>query len=214
MRYLRLASLLLPLLAVCSGAQAAPPDQRYRLVGEPDVASWLILHPDGRFDYMLSAGALDEQAQGRWSSDGKTVHITTDPKPKPALFSAGAAERHAGAPFTIKVVWPDNRGLAGVHFRLTFDDGVPIDGYTQEDGWSLDPADKRTPRSITFAVPMFQLQSPAFAIRTENANSLIFVLTPNDLGTVDFENLPLTVGTNRLIMHRGGADLTYVTAKN
>jgi hypothetical protein len=200
------------LLLVCGAiAPAAPPAGRYRLAGVHDAASELILYPDGRFEYALAYGALDEQAKGRWTRDGDTVRLTTVPKPKPAVFSAGPAERDAKAPFTIKVTSPDGRGLAGVDFQLRFDSGEPVESYTQEYGWSLDPADERTPRSIRFAVPMYGLQSQTFPIDVTKANQFTFILTPNDLGTIDFENLPLTIVKDRLVMHRGGADLDYVT---
>ena len=201
-------------LLAATTVSAAPPAGHYRLVGVHDAASELILYPDGRFEYALAYGALDEQAQGRWTSDGKTVHLTTVPKPKPAVFSAGQAERNADAPFTIKVTSPDGRGLAGVDFQLTFDRGEPVESYTQEYGWSLDPAEKRTPRSIRFAVLMYGLVSQTFPIDVTKANQFTFILTPNDLGTIDFENLPLTTEANRLIMHRDGGDLTYVSDKN
>lgn len=204
------AWLVVSFLLAATAVSAAPPAGHYRLVGVHDAASELILYPDGRFEYGLAYGALDEQAQGRWTSDGKTVHLTTMPKPKPAVFSAGPAERNAGAPFTIKVTSPDGRGLAGVDFQLTFDNGDPVESYTQEYGWSLDPADKRTPRSITFALPMYGLKSQTFPVDAAQANQFTFILTPNDLGTIDFQNVPVTMEEDRLILHRDGGELTYV----
>jgi hypothetical protein len=209
------AWLVVSLLLAATAVSAAPPAGHYRLVGVHDAASELILYPDGRFEYALAYGALDEQAQGRWTSDDKTVHLTTVPKPKPAVFTAGPAERNAGAPFSIKVTAPDGRGLAGVDFQLNFDSGDPVESYTQEYGWNLDPADKRTPRSVRFAVPMSGLVSQTLPIDVTKAKQFTFILTPNDLGTIDFEDLPLTMeAPHRLIMHRDGGDLTYVSDKN
>jgi hypothetical protein len=201
------------LLADATAAPAAPLASRYRLVGEHDVASELVLYSDGRFEYGLAAGALDEQAQGRWTQDGKTIRLTTVPKPKPAVFTLAATERYAKIPFSINVTWPDGRGIAGVDFILTFDRGEPLESYTQEYGWSLDPADKRPPRSLTLAMPMYGLLSQPFAIDVAKGNRFTFVLTPNDLGTVDFEDLQVTVGNHQLIMHRGGGELIYVSQR-
>lgn len=202
MQSLRLALLVL-LAAASTAASGAPPAQRYRLVGQPDVASELILHPDGRFQYFLAAGALDEHAEGRWTRDGKIIRLTTMPRPRPAAFSAGSAGLDPGAPFTVKVTWPDGRGIAGVDLPITFDRGDPAEGYTQEYGWSIDPAETRTPRTIMFAVQMHGLRSQPFPVDPARANRLTFILTPNDLGTVDFDNLPLTVTKDRVIMPRG-----------
>jgi hypothetical protein len=203
------AWLVASLLLAATTVSAAPPAGHYRLVGVHDAASELILYPDGRFEYALAYGALDEQAQGRWTSDGKTVHLTTVPKPKPAVFSAGQAEHNADAPFTIKVTSPDGRGLAGVDFQLTFDSSDPVESYTQEYGWSLDPADNRTPQSIRFAVPMYGLESRIFPIDAAKANQFTFILTPNDLGVVDFANVEVTIEKGDLVLHREGGDLRY-----
>lgn len=198
------------LIAAAGGvAIGAGPAGRYRMVGEPDVASEIILHADGRFQYFLSAGALDEHAEGRWTREGNAIRLTTVPTPRPAVFSAGAIERNADAPFTILVTWPDGRGIAGVDFILRFDSGEPAGSYTQEYGWMLDPTDKRRPMSVSFAVPMHGVQSQTFPIDAAKGNRFTFVLTPNDLGTVDFRGVTLTVDRQILILHRNGANVTY-----
>ena len=201
---------LLMLAASAGALHAADPVQRYRLQGSPDVASWLLLHSNGRFEYSLAAGALDESAQGRWVRDGETIYLTTAPKPKPAVFSLGQGTRDPTAPLTIRVVWPDGRGIAGVDLRLTFDAGAPMESYTQEDGWTLDAVERRIPRTIELAVPMHGLRSHPFAIDMAKANRLTFVLTPNDLGTVNFEKLPVTIGKDKLVIHRQGRELVYL----
>ena len=40
-----------------------------------EVGSELLLHPDGRFEYMLAYGALDELASGCWTRSGATVTL-------------------------------------------------------------------------------------------------------------------------------------------
>jgi len=41
-----------------------------------EVGSELLLRPDGRFEYMLAYGALDELASGCWSRKGDAVTLT------------------------------------------------------------------------------------------------------------------------------------------
>jgi hypothetical protein len=204
------AALLLLMSTAPGVAFAAPQDERYRLVGEPDVASEFILHADGRFDYFLSAGALDEMAQGRWTREGNIIRLTTVPKPKPPEFTLQAVDKTGDAPLTVRVTWPDGRGIAGVDLMVTFDTGDPVTSYTQEYGWSLDAAEKRVPQSIILAVPMHGLQSQPFAIDAGKANSLSFILTPNDLGLVNFDDVSVTIEADRLVVHRGGGDLSYM----
>jgi hypothetical protein len=41
-----------------------------------EVGSELLLRPDGRFDYMLAYGALDELPSGRWTRNADVVTLT------------------------------------------------------------------------------------------------------------------------------------------
>lgn len=179
------AGRLLPLLLVLLGGAPAGaergPAGTYRLVGEPDVASGLSLQPNGRFRYFLSAGALDERAEGRWSAAGETVTLATEPKPVPPLFRAGPVGKAQGAPLSVKVSSPADRGIPGVDLRIGFDEGPPADDYTQEDGWTLPADEKRVPRWIELAIPMHGIASPRFPIDLAAGNALAFTLVPNDV---------------------------------
>jgi hypothetical protein len=188
---------------------AAGEPKRYRLAGQQDVASWLLLWPNGRFEYMLAAGALDEQAVGRWTRTGDTIFLTTLPKPKPAEFSLLKSERIAGAPLSVKVTLPNGRGIAGIDLRITFQGGEDLTGYTQEDGWTLADEDKRIPQQVELAVLMHGLRSKPFPLNISRANSLTFLLTPNQLGIVDFQDVPISVTEDQLIMRRDGSALNY-----
>jgi hypothetical protein len=55
----------------------------YRLAIGPDGAGALELKADGHFRYQLSAGALDEHAEGTWTETGGDIRLTTTPKPVP-----------------------------------------------------------------------------------------------------------------------------------
>jgi hypothetical protein len=208
---MRAGLVLLMLLAVGSAAtgRERSPAGVYRLVGEQDVASGLALRTDGRFDYFLIAGALDEQAKGRWSEAGGVVTLTTEPKPVPPAFSQAPSSVTGTAALAVKVSWPDGRGIALVDLRIGFDEGEPLYGYTQEDGWALPAEEKRTPRWIELKVPMHDFTSPRFAIDLASGNALGFTLTPNDLGTLDFDGVRIEAQEDALIVERGGARLRY-----
>lgn len=197
------------LLLVAGGADARGPAGLYRLVGEPDEASEIRLKSDGRFDYFLAAGALDERARGRWTWDGRVLRLTTEPKPVQARFALTDARRDPGTTLAVKVVWPDGRGVAGVDLRVGFAEGPPVEDYTQEEGWALTREETRTPRWVELAVAMHGLASPRFPIDPARANALTFTLTPNDLGVVDFATVPVELKGDRLLLHRGGAVLAY-----
>ncbi len=76
--------LVLPILAsprisTARAADCAPADATlagsYHLSGVMEVGSELRLVPNGRFDYMLAYGALDELASGCWSREGGSLTL-------------------------------------------------------------------------------------------------------------------------------------------
>src|SRR4051794_35389047 len=84
------------LLAVCSiivGPAAAQPASLVGTYdgGEMERAGGLELRADGRFNYALSYGALDEEAAGRWTLSGDRVLLTSNPvtAPRFVLVSRG-----------------------------------------------------------------------------------------------------------------------------
>lgn len=206
---MRLAFLLLLALAGGASARERSPAGVYRLVGEQDAASALALTRKGHFRYFLIYGALDEEAEGRWSVADGVVTLVTEPKPVPPVFGRGPSAKSDSAPLTVRVSWPDGRGVALVDLRIGFDEGPPVDGYTQEDGWSLPAEERRIPRWIELKVPMHDFTSPRFPIDLAAGNALAFTLTPNDLGKFDFEGIRIEVEPGALVVLRGGARLRY-----
>jgi hypothetical protein len=198
-------------LLTAAAPPAANPVGRYRLQDGPDVASEIRIAADGRFEYALAAGALDEYASDTWRRDGRQIRLTTTPKPVPPVFSPGKAARTEAAPLILHVVWSDGHEMNGVDFKIEFDSGPPVSDYIASDeGWSLPPEEKRKPVAVTLALPMYGLVSPRFPIDAAQANALTFVLTPHDMGRVDFQDLPVDVERGRLVVHRGGGVMTYV----
>jgi hypothetical protein len=204
------------LLVLAAPAPAAKPSPvgHYRLTGEQDAASELIIRKDGHFAYALAYGALDEQAEGRWRREGDVIFLTTEPKPVPPAFIAGEATRTDEAPLRLRVVWDGtDRGVATVDLRVGFADGGTVEGYTQEDGWSLDPEEHRKPAWVELWLGMFGFGPTRFPVDPARANALTFRLVPHDLGTFDFEDMRLDIGPGRLVMHRGEGWLVYQRIK-
>ncbi|MFM2371666.1 MAG: hypothetical protein RIS85_1388, partial [Pseudomonadota bacterium] len=50
----------------------------YYLSGVMETGSELLLKTDGRFEWFISYGAVDQFAQGRWFRDGDTVTLIAD----------------------------------------------------------------------------------------------------------------------------------------
>jgi len=185
----------------------------YRLAGGPDVVGELILKTDGRFQYALAAGALDEQAEGRWVAADGQVRLYTEPKPKPAVFSAGPQSTTKDGPLKVMVTWPNGDGIAGVDVTIGFATDPTVTDYTQYYGWTMPPDEKRIPRWIELVEPIHGIKSARFAIDIGKGNALTFVLTPNDLGVVDFDGTVLERTGDRLVMHQRLGDLTFVRSQ-
>jgi hypothetical protein len=210
----RMLALALCAVTIASSTHAAGDGLagRYRIQGGPDVASELILGADGKFQYFLMAGALDEQAEGSWQATGDALRLTTIPKPTPAVFSPGPTSTAPESKLAVRVTNPSGRGLPLVDVKIGFETGAPATGYTQDYGWSLDQDELRTPRWIELSVPIYNLRSQRFPINLAKGNALTFVLTPNDLGTIDFTGMQIDIQPGRLIMHRGGALIAFKRA--
>lgn len=59
----------------------------YYLSGVMETGSELLLKADGRFDWFISYGAIDQVAEGRWGRVGKTVTLAVDmPSANEPLF--------------------------------------------------------------------------------------------------------------------------------
>jgi hypothetical protein len=73
------AAFALALLPVEARAACAPADRslggHYTLHGVMEVGSELLLKPDGRFEYMLAYGALEELASGCWTRNNGVVTL-------------------------------------------------------------------------------------------------------------------------------------------
>ena len=183
---------------------------QYRLAEGPDVAGQLILTADGRFHYGLAAGALDEEAHGRWQALDSAICLYTEPKPVPPAFTRVPAATTGDREATLLVTWPNGRGIAGIDFRIGFDSGDPLEGYTQDYGWSMPEGDERVPRWIELSEPMHDIASPRFVLEPQDKGRLTVILTPNDLGIVDFEGACLEQRGDYVILHRKEGDMKFV----
>lgn len=187
----------------------------YSAVEGPELASRLELRADGRFRYQLSYGALDEGAEGRWQREGAAILLFTEPRPKPPVFRADSMVASGDAVLSLTVLWPNGQGIAGIDFRIGFDSGDPVEGYTQYHGWTLDPSDRRRPLWIELSEPIHGIGARRFPINDPKIRTLRFTLIPNDIGVVDFQGTKLTTDDgDRLVLHHRNGPLRYVRVKN
>lgn len=180
---------------------------QYRVSAGPDIAGSLDITADHRFRYVLVAGALDERAEGRWVDRGGKACLFTEPRPTPPTFALATSPPPEPQESDLLVTWPDGRGIAGVDVVLGFASGEPVTGYTQTYGWSMPVDDRRKPVWVELAVPMHGLRSPRFAL--DGRLKAHVVLTPNDLGVVDFQGECLEARGGILVLRRNDSELRF-----
>lgn len=95
--------------AKASSKSAAGLPGHYWLRGMREVGSEILLSEDGRFDYMMTYGAVDIVARGTWRSDGRQVFLDTPPiVPFSAIAGVRADTRPAESnQLTVRVYYRD-----------------------------------------------------------------------------------------------------------
>lgn len=209
-RPMRTLLLIAALIATPAAAQQSPFVGEYSLAEGPDVGGGLLIRGDGRFQYMLAAGALDERAEGRWDARGDTVCLTTDPKPVPPALEKGELLEVEGEVPTLLVTWPNGRGIPGVDFTIGFDNGDPVEDYTQVYGWTLPDDEKRIPRWVELREPIYGITAPRFILTEADGGKLRATIVPNDIGVVDFDGACAEKTERGVTLHRAEGDLRFV----
>ena len=207
MRTLLLAAAL---ITAPAAAQDSPFVGEYSLAEGPDVGGGLLIRNDGRVQYILAAGALDERAEGRWEARGDTVCLTTDPKPVPPVMEKGPLIEVEGAVPTLLVTWPNGKGVPGVDFTIGFDSGDPAEDYTQVYGWTLPDDDKRIPRRVEVREPIYGITAPPFELAEADGGKLRVIIRPNDIGVVDFDGACAEKTERGLTLHRAEGRMRFV----
>jgi hypothetical protein len=197
------ASLLLWLAATASSL----PAPAKKLVGvydghQMEMAVGIELKADGRFEYGLSYGAMDEQAAGRWTVSGDKVLLTSDPVKAPRFTFVGQKPAPKGM-FEISLETP--KGMSAQYFDGMYVTAKGHGGQEQlrDDGprsWVIDKADP--PIKAMVVLQMFGLHSDPVAIDPAKGYALQFRFEPNDLGKVDFKATALAIDHGDLLLDR------------
>jgi hypothetical protein len=177
--------------------------------GQTEMAAGLQLAADGRFRYMLSYGAADEEAAGVWTADADAVYLETRPAVVPPRF----------------VVERDDPATAGQLFvtlaKTRYTWPTPLEILVQVAGAdrpymtiadaagrvTLDPTWQVT--GITPAVPVSQEVPAMHAIVPGSGHRLQFRFEPNDLGRVDFRRTALKRDGKTLLLERWGRTIRF-----
>jgi len=122
-----LAALILALAAPRVQARdCAPQDPAlaglYQLEGEMEVGAQLYLSPDGRFEFGLAYGAVDQYGRGCWSVEGKVLTLMKEGRRTVPKMASPADRSFRGMRLTLagkgRLGWP-LPGFRGEFVRLS-----------------------------------------------------------------------------------------------
>jgi len=190
---------LLPLLAAVVPAPAALPGI-YRSE-QMEVGAALELQEGGRFRYALEYGAISELGEGKWTSDGKTVRLTSDPMPRAPSFEIVRDD-------------PAPPGELWVEFEHPgFDWGGPLEMLLSVEGVNalvraepnergrVDVGQGRI-TAIRPIIPVYEQLGAPLKLWGERGHRLTIRFLRNDLGKARFVNEPMASDGDGLVINR------------
>lgn len=189
------------MLAVLAAPAAAQPSLAGAYDGsQAELAAALRLGADGRFQYALSYGALDEAARGRWERRDGHVALTTDPAPVPPRF---VVERDDPAPAGLFVSLADPDLLQGssLTLMLFYDDAAePVFVEADEDG-RVPLAPGRRAVAVVPDLPVYPIPVAPYRLGP-GGHRIVFRFEPNDIGVAAFDGERLEIDGDALILRR------------
>jgi hypothetical protein len=210
-----LAGLSLSAVAIPAfgGAGQTAPESSAQLVGTYDghqmeMAVGLELRADGRFDYGLSYGALDESASGTWRVDEGRVLLTSDPVTPPRFAFLDQQPVSDGKTY-LTLDLPDGWSRQVFDAEIGLADGRFVGGQLSDDADTipLGPGDR--PVSLRLGMAVYQLRSDAFRLDGTAASRIHVRFDANDLGKVAFAKTPLRIDNGNLLLDRYGRSIVF-----
>jgi hypothetical protein len=178
-----------------------------------EVGAALELKKDGHFRYQLDYGAVSERADGDWTLEGKTVRLTTRPKPKPPSFELVRDDPAPVGEVTLSLEPP---GFGEQGYRL---DAVGTDAESGEKGLVTTDEKGRVEAgghklgAVDPLVPVYGAVGGHFPLGTDRGHRLVLRFHANDLGYASFDREPLEVTARGLVLNRYDAEIRFIRVR-
>jgi len=176
-----------------------------------EVGAALELKADGRFRYQLDYGAVSEQAEGRWTSDGKAVRLTTAPGSKPPAFELVRDDPAPAGQLTVTIEPP---GVGG--YRV---DAIATDAKTGEKGRVTVDSDGQVDSGghqisvLEPLVPMYGTIAGRFPLDPKRGHRLLLRFRANELGVAAFDGEPLAITPRGLVLNRYDQAIRFIRVR-
>lgn len=189
-------------------AQAPPADLAGTYDGsQMEVGAELRLEADGRFEYYLSYGALDEMAKGTWQAADRGIVLTSDPVTAPAFELVGTDEG-PGKGLDVTLELPGDIPVQMFEAAVRFADGSGTPASFEQDGVHFKVSRDNPAADVMLAFPVYQIVSEPFPVQ-EGTQAMHFRFVPNDLGSVAFDHQMLPRDGDSFVLERFDRKLRF-----
>jgi hypothetical protein len=176
---------------------------------QPEVAAGLELSADGHFRYGLDYGALSEFAEGKWTSDGRTVWLTSVPMPRAPSFVIVRDDPAPQGEYTVTLENPGFDWGGPLEFMATIEgQPAPVRITPDEDG-SVTGLTGRVV-AIRPIVPVYGDLGEPLALKGLGGHKLIVRFLGNDLGKARLSAQPVVVEDGGLRLDRYAASFRLI----
>ena len=179
-----------------------------------EVGAALELQKSGHFRYQFDYGAVSEQAEGDWTFDGKTVRLTTRPKPNLPAFELVRDDPAPGGELSITIE-PPGFGADGYRLEAVGTDASSGEqGLVTADGAGRVESGGRRLSAIEPLVPVYDTPGGKFALSPGRGHHLLLRFHPNDLGRAAFDREPLLFSKGALVLNRQGTEIRFIRVQH
>jgi hypothetical protein len=200
------------LLLVAPPAPAkASPAGLYEL-HQMEMAGGLELKPNGHFRYALTYGAVDEEGEGDWTFDGKTVQLTSNPMPRAPSFEL---VRDDPAPKGDLYITLQDPGFEWGHGLEAIVADAAKNGFEviADESGRVDLTGKPLIVVLIPEMPVYGPTSDVFALSADRGHRLLLRFHANDLGKARFDKEPLKKEGADLLMARYDTSFRFVKVR-
>ena len=199
--------LLAALLAAGAGPRKASLAGEYQ-IETMEVGGGIELGKNGHFRFGLSYGALDEEAEGDWRRDGRTVRLTSKPMPNPPALELIGDDPAPKGELWLVVDWGSLNWTGRIDALAT--DASGAQGMVTTDEQGRVESGGHALAAIDPMVPVFATRAGHFPLSLDHGHRLRLKFHANDLGHAAFYSEPLEIRGRDLVMKRYDREIRFV----
>lgn len=174
-----------------------------------EVGAALEIGKNGHFRYQLDYGAVSEEAEGDWTFDGKTVHLTSNPMPRLPSFELVRDDPAPKGELVITLDPPAVFGASRIDAIATDADSGEKGLVTIDELGRVDAGGRRL-SFVDPIVPVYGTVAGHFALSADRGHRLVLRFHANDLGHAAFDREPLTLSSRGLVFERYDTEIRFV----